>query len=92
MNDTTSRVGANRGGQQTVRTAIPDIQNAGKNLKKEDKKAQTENVEKLNELNSQLQDLLFSTKELSNNMKKTNEYIQNDLALKIKSDLDFFDF
>jgi hypothetical protein len=34
-----------------------------------------------------LQDLLFSTKELSDNLSKANEYIESDLALKIKSDL-----
>jgi hypothetical protein len=34
-----------------------------------------------------LQDLLFSTKELSDNVERASDYIHRDLALKIKSDL-----
>lgn len=34
-----------------------------------------------------LQDLLFSAKELSDNVERSSAFIQNDLALKIKSDL-----
>ena len=61
-------------------------------LKNEEKKQQKENIQKLTNLNNMLQDLLFSTKELSSNVDRTNEYISNDLGLKIKSDLDFFEF
>ena len=69
-----------------------DYVNGEKLLKNEEKKQQKENIAKLNDLNNILQDLLFSTKELSANINKTNEYISNDLGLKIKSDLDFIDF
>jgi hypothetical protein len=34
-----------------------------------------------------LQDLLFSTKELSVNLSKASEFIESDLKIKIKSDL-----
>ena len=53
---------------------------------------QKENLNKLTNLNTLLQDLLYSTKELSSNIDRSSEYIQNDLALKIKSDLDFIEF
>jgi hypothetical protein len=55
--------------------------------KNEDKKVQMDSMNKLFQLNGMLQDLLFSTKELSDNILKANEYIESDLALKIKSDL-----
>lgn len=42
---------------------------------------------KLLNLNSLLQDLLFSTRELSDNIEKASEFIESDLALKVKSDL-----
>ena len=53
--------------------------------KNEDKKVQMDSMNKLFQLNGMLQDLLFSTKELSDNILKANEYIESDLALKIKS-------
>jgi hypothetical protein len=59
----------------------------GSKFKNEDKKLQKDSMQKLFQLNGMLQDLLFSTKELSDNVERASEYIQNDLALKIKSDL-----
>jgi hypothetical protein len=60
-------------------------------LKNEEKKVQKDNLTKLTNLNNLLQDLLYSTKELSNNVDKSSEYIQNDLHLKIRSDLESLD-
>ena len=63
----------------------------GNKFKNEDKKLQRDSMSKLFQLNGQLQDLLFSTKELSDNVERASDYIQNDLALKIKSDLNMDD-
>lgn len=38
-----------------------------------------------------MQDLLFSTKELSDNVERATDSISQDLALKIKSDLNMQD-
>jgi hypothetical protein len=46
---------------------------------------------KLLSLNDMMQDLLFSTKELSDNVERATDYIGQDLALKIKSDLNMQD-
>lgn len=56
-------------------------------FKNEDKKLQRDSMNKLLQLNVMLQDLLFSAKELSDNVERSSAFIQNDLALKIKSDL-----
>lgn len=48
-------------------------------------------MNKIFQLNGMLQDLLFSTKELSDNVDRASDYIQSDLALKIKSDLNMQD-
>ncbi len=74
-----------------VRTNL-DLLGAGgsqgnKVFKNEDKKIQLDSMNKLLQLNGMLQDLLFSTKELQDNVSKANEYIESDLALKIKSGL-----
>ena len=44
-------------------------------------------MNKLLQLNGMLQDLLFSTKELSDNVERASEFIESDLALKIKSEI-----
>lgn len=75
--------------ESKVRTSLDLISGGSGNkmCKNEDKKVQMDSMNKLFQLNGMLQDLLFSTKELSDNILKANEYIESDLALKIKSDL-----
>jgi len=41
-----------------------------------------------NKLNSSLRDLLYSTKELEMNIENTSEFLNNDLGLKIRSELE----
>jgi len=63
---------------------------SGKILKNEEKKAQKDNIQKLISLHSGLEDLLFSTKELETNVEQSSNYINKNLSLKLRSDLDYF--
>jgi hypothetical protein len=66
------------------------VGSVNKMFKNEDRILQRDSMQKLFQLNSLLQDLLFSTKELSDNVQKSSEFIENDLAIKVKSDLMLF--
>ena len=61
-----------------------------KMFKNEDRLLQKDSMQKLFQLNGLLQDLLFSTKELADNVQKASEFIEKDLAIKVKSDLMLF--
>lgn len=56
--------------------------------KNEDQKLLKESLAKMNKLNADLEDLFYSTKELENNMERSNKYIKKDLKTKIKTELD----
>ena len=61
-------------------------------MKNEGKKIQNENLKELGKLNTKLRDLLFSSKELCNNVEKSGTLLQSDLGFKIKSGLESSDF
>ena len=65
---------------------------SGKNLKSEGKKVQNENIKELSKLNSLLKDLLYSSKELCDNVEKSGELLTQDLGFKIRSGLESSDF
>jgi hypothetical protein len=65
---------------------------SGKSMKNEGKKVQNENIKELNKLNSMLKDLLYSSKELSENVEKSGELLNQDLGFKIRSGLESSEF
>lgn len=56
-------------------------------VKNEEKKMEKENLLTLQGLNKQLQDLFASTKDVSQDVKNANKFINEDLIDKVKSDL-----
>mmetsp|Transcript_13235 Transcript_13235/g.20663 ORF Transcript_13235/g.20663 Transcript_13235/m.20663 type:complete len:217 (-) Transcript_13235:20-670(-) len=62
----------------------------GKPLKNEGKKIQSENLKELNKLNSMLKELLYSSKELQNNVERSGGLLNSDLGFKIRSGLETF--
>lgn len=45
-------------------------------------------LKEFNKLNQSLRDVLYSTKELEMNVENTGEFLNNDLGLKIRSELE----
>ena len=61
-------------------------------MKNEGKKIQNENLKSMSKLNSMLKNLLYSSKELCENVVNSGQLLQSDLDLKIRSGLESSDF
>ena len=56
-------------------------------MKNEEKKLERENLKTLQNINKMLQDLFHTTKEMFQEVKNTNKFVNEDLCEKVKSDL-----
>ena len=70
-------------------STLKNMQNFGTSqAKKEVNKIQDNNMLKLNKLESQLQDLVLSAKELGTEMMKSNQFVAKNLDLKVRYELE----